>query len=87
MLTKSGRPILLPSLRKLVVAEIHNIAHYGIERTYSLLKDRFYWPNMFEYVTMFLSSCQICGKVKRETRTPKAPLIPLAIPDAPMQFI
>ena len=41
MLTKSGRLVLSPSLHKFVVAEIHNIAHYGIEKTFSLLKDRF----------------------------------------------
>ena len=63
MLTKSGRPVLPHSPRKFVVAEIHNIAHYGIKKTYSLLKDRFYRSNMFGYFTMFVSSCQICGKV------------------------
>ena len=36
---------------------------------------------------MFVASCQICGNVKCETSPPKAPLIPLAIPEAPMQFI
>ena len=41
MLTKSGRPLLPPSLRKFVVAEIHNVAHYGTEKTYSLLKGSF----------------------------------------------
>ena len=35
MLTKSGRPVLHPLLRKFVVAEIHNIAQYGVEKTYS----------------------------------------------------
>ena len=72
-----------PSLCKFIVAEIHNIAHYGFEKTYTLLKD----PNMSGYVTMFVSSCQIRGKVKCETSPPKAPLIPLAIPEAPKQFI
>ena len=36
---------------------------------------------------MFMSSCQICGKVKCETSPSKAPLIPLTIPEALMQFI
>ena len=36
---------------------------------------------------MFVPSCQICGKLKCETSPPKAPLIPLAIPEASMQFI
>ena len=64
MITKSERPVLPLSFHKFVVAEIQNIAYHGIEKTYSLLKDRFYWPNMFGHVTMFVSSCQICGKVK-----------------------
>ena len=87
MLTKSRWPVLPLSLCKFVVAEIHSIARYGIEKTYSILKDRFYWPNTFGYVTIFVSSCQIYGKVKCETSPHKTPLIPLAIPEASMQFI
>ena len=39
VLTKSGRPIIPPSLWKLIVTEYHNIAHLGTDKVYALLKD------------------------------------------------
>lgn len=40
LLTKSGRSVIPPSLRKLIVAEYHSIAHFGVEKVYALLKAR-----------------------------------------------
>ena len=87
LLTKSGRPVIPPSLRKLVVAEYHNMAHLGIDRIYSLLKARCYWPNMYAYIRAFISSCGTCQRTKCSTAPPKAPLVEMFIPSAPMQFI
>ena len=52
ILTKSGRPIIPPSLRKLIVTEYHNVAHFGTNKVYSLLKDR-YWPSMYNYIKSY----------------------------------
>ena len=87
ILTKSGRPVVPPSLRKFIVTEIHQTAHFGTDKTYSLLKDRFFWPNMYGYVHNFVSQCSICQQTKCDSSPPKAPLTPMAIPEAPMQFI
>ena len=87
LLTKSFRPFIPPSLRKLVVAEYHNMAHLGIDRIYSLLKARCYWPNMYAYIRTFISSCDTCQRTKCITAPPKAPLVEMFIPSAPMQFI
>ena len=37
--------------------------------------------------THFTRSCKTCQQVKCDTTPPKAPLIPMVIPEAPMQFI
>ena len=87
ILTKSGRPVVPSSLRKFVVTEIHQTAHFGTDKTYSLLKDRFFWPNMYGYVQNFIAQCLICQQTKCDSSPPKAPLLPKAIPEAPMQFI
>ena len=42
ILTKSGRPIISASVRKFVVNEVHSSVHYGTDKTYALLKDRFF---------------------------------------------
>ena len=42
---------------------------------------------MFDSVQQYVTSCKTCQLVKCDTRPPKAPIIPMVIPDAPMQFI
>ena len=87
VLTKSGRPVLLPALRKLIVAEYHNISHFGTDKIYALLKERFYWPNMYQYIKTFTAGCEICQKTKCATNPPKAPLQQMFVPNAPMQLV
>ena len=87
ILTKSGRPIVPPALRKLVVSKYHNVAHFGTAKVYALLKKRFYWPNMYSYIQAFTSACTTCQKSKCDTTPPKAPLLPMFVPNAPMQFV
>lgn len=41
--------------------------HQGIERTYALMQQRFYWPNMKGSVIEHCSKCQICITTKRPT--------------------
>ena len=87
ILTKSGRPVVPASLRKFVTSHIHDTGHWGPEKTYALLKERFYWPNMYNYTVNFVSYCETCQQTKCDTHPPKAPLIPMVIPEAPMQFV
>ena len=44
ILTKSARPVVPPSLKNFIVSEVHCAAHFGTEKTYLLLKDRFFGP-------------------------------------------
>lgn len=67
VLTKSGRPIIPPSLRKLIVAEYHDKTHFGTGKIDALLQHRFYSPNT--------------------PMPPKAPMVPMFTPSAPMQLI
>ena len=87
VLTKSGRPVIPPSLRKLIVTEIHNLAHFGTDKVYALLKDRYYWPSMYNYIKVFSKGCETCQKTKSDTSPPKAPLVQMYIPQAPMEFV
>lgn len=87
VLTKSGRPIIPSSLRKLIVTEYHNIAHFGTDKVYALLKTRYYWPSMYNYIKSFSQGCETCQKTKCSTSPPKAPLVPMFVPNAPMQFL
>ena len=87
ILTKSGRFVVPTSLRGFVLSKTHNIAHFGVDKTYSLLKERFYWPSMYGCTKLFVESCDTCQKTKCETNPPKAPLLPMVIPSKPMEFV
>ena len=87
ILTKYGRPILPPSLRHLVISEMHKLGHYGIEKLYNLLTQRFYWPKMHRYLSYHVSQCTVCNQSKIDSTTPKSPLVPICEPQAPLEFI
>ena len=42
-----------------------NVGHLGIERTLSLLQDRFYWSNMAKDVENYVKSCPRCLRFKK----------------------
>ena len=52
-----------------------NVGHLGIERTLSLLRDRFYWPNMAQDVEAHVKSCPRCLRFK--TLSERATLNPI----------
>ena len=86
LLVKSGRPVLPASLRRYLVSKFHETSHFGTEKMYALIKGRFYFPNMYAYIKSFVSTCSVCERTKCDIQAPKAPLLPLFKPDAPMQF-
>ena len=67
ILTKSGRPIVPAPLRSFVTSHIHDVGHWGTEKTYALLKKRFYWPGMFSFTGNFVNSCKTCQQTKCDT--------------------
>ena len=87
ILTKSGRPVLPAPLRRVVVTKYHEQAHFGTDKTHAIISARYYWPNMYAYIKRHVSTCSVCERAKCDPHAPKAPLLPLFIPDAPMQFI
>ena len=87
ILRKSGRLVIPASLRRFVLGEIHDVHHFGVDKTYDLLKERFYWPNMYRCVESDVALCHTCQKTKPLVNPPKAPLLPMVIPSTPMDFV
>ena len=61
-----------------------DIGHQGRDRTYSLLKERFWWPKMRTQMMIALQNCEKC-KIY-EKKDPKAPLCTVAATE-PMDLI
>ena len=87
VLTKSGPLIVPPSLQKFVFSEYHYVAHFGTDKIYCLMKERFYWPNMYQYIRQFIASCVACQWTKSESYPSKAPLAKMFIPEKPKQVV
>ena len=62
----------------------HDAGHKGRDRTYSLLKERFWWPKMRTQMMMSIMNCAKCKVVKK--REPKAPLCSIMATE-PMDLI
>jgi len=47
--------------RSALIAKGHNdVGHWGCDAMYKTLSERFFWPNMFDQITYFVRSCNVC---------------------------
>ena len=52
-------------------------AHLGVETTYTKIKERYYWPNMYNDIRNYIETCDNCQR--REPITRKEELLPLKV--------
>ena len=52
--------------------------HRGPEKSYDLMRNRFYWPMMKEFITDYISRCN-CQQFKSTNNKPKAQLKPIEV--------
>ncbi len=64
-----------------MVQEHHDtpyVGHLDRDKTLELVKGRFYWPGMGEYVARYVRTCSTCKATKPSKRSPSGLLQPLA---------
>ncbi|MFN7739640.1 MAG: reverse transcriptase domain-containing protein, partial [Cyanobacteriota bacterium] len=66
-----------------ILKEFHDSptgGHFGLEKTLSIIRRYFYWPNMKQSVNDYVTTCDLCQKHKvwthKRYRNPKLPEIP-----------
>ena len=65
---KINQLVLPKCYRNLVLQGLHSdIGHPGKERTLSLVRERFYWPNMTAHIEKWVSNCDRCIRRKSST--------------------
>ena len=62
------------------------VAHPGINRTYSLISLRYWWPGMRKSIEDFIKSCDLCQR-RKGNREFVAPLGEVEEPTAPFQVV
>lgn len=74
--TVNRTQLVLPEKhRSIVLKELHDeMGHHGVERTISLVRDRFYWPFMQKEIEDYVLRRCVCLKHKRPCHETRAPL-------------
>ena len=77
-------------IRRLVIAELHEIpfmAHPGISRTVSKVRNSFYWKGMASDIREFVEACPVCDLEKTDHTLAKGQLPSSNIPEAKWQEV
>ena len=66
-------------LRQLVVKQYHDDnGHIDVQKTYSAIRQKYYWPNLFKELYDYVSACTICQT--RSAQKVKSPIQGTGIP-------
>ena len=68
-LAHKGRLFVPTTLVPTVLHEFHDArGHFGVNRTYAMIAERYYWPRMGDAVCRYCQCCDICQCNKSDTR-------------------
>ncbi|UYV65911.1 hypothetical protein LAZ67_3005874 [Cordylochernes scorpioides] len=83
--------LVIPKTKQLELLEqMHDhptSGHMGIKRTYSRIKDKYFWPSMFKTVEKYVSSCPECQFRKTPSQQPSGQLQPIPPASRPFERI
>ena len=83
---ESFSQLVVPAvLRFEILPNVHDHiagAHFGLNKTFSKLKQRYYWKGMFKDVEHWVKSCVECSMRKFPQNSKKAPLLPIPVEGA-----
>ena len=78
------------NIRKRILEELHNTplsGHVGFLKTYTKLRDRFYWNRMERSVRQYVRNCRSCQERKSDSGPPKGSLQPIEYPIEPFYMV
>ena len=61
--------VITPKYVKTILYNIHKDmtgAHLGVNSTYEKIKERYYWPKMFEDIRKYIESCDNCQRREKQ---------------------
>ena len=85
---KEHYQLVLPeAYHKEVLHGLHDdMAHLGVDRTTSLVRDRYYWPKMLQDIENHIKICERCIKRKKPYLPEVAPLVPITT-NRPLELV
>ena len=83
--TTSPKRLVVPQQQHEEITKLyHSFGHFGITRSYKILKERFFWIAMKQTVIMICTMCERCQKAKTVPTKNKGPLTHMQTPSRPM---
>ena len=74
------------SLRNNIIENTHlTLGHFGLEKTYSRIREYYYWPNMYKDTVKYIESCNVC--IKSNLKRYKHKLGELPMPNFPFEIV
>ena len=61
--------------------------HFGVQKTLELVTRNYWWPQLRQFVTDYVHSCDVCCRSKIPRHQPYGSLQPLPIPSGPWRSI
>ena len=69
-----------PDQRVFLVRQVHEeLGHFGVQRTHSMLRNKYWWTGMYQQVATYISRCEVCDRVKLSFNILSPKLQPLPI--------
>jgi hypothetical protein len=87
---KSHRPVIPRSLRPALLIEYHDSViggHFGIDKTYGRLAEKYYWPGMWADVKQYVATCPRCSGRKTPIQHRQVPLLSVPLPSMPFEAL
>jgi Integrase zinc binding domain/Integrase core domain len=85
--------ILVPESRDLQLCILQSFhdhpisGHFGVNKTLSVIRREYTWPNIWEFVADYVKSCTTCAKSKAKRHKPYGLLHQLPVPLRPWESI
>ena len=74
--------------RERILENVHALGHFGVEKTWRLLKVMHWWPRMYQDVKEQVRCCFICQKRKDpDPSTAQQKIVTAYLPDRPNQVL
>lgn len=77
-------------LRQEILQQLHDdptSGHLGFLKTYTRVRNRFFWPAMYRTIFKYVRGCHLCQIRKRSTSPPSGLLQPLTPPHSPFEVV
>ena len=78
------------SLRNDILKECHHslwVEHLGMNQTFALNHDKYYWPKMQDDIEAYVKTCLVCQQDKEEQQLPAGLLEPLPVAEIPQDSV